>query len=42
MWGDGLEQQNHAFSSAQQVSEEETALIWRRWGRYFEHDPYIP
>ena len=24
------------------VGEEETALIWRRWGRYFEHDPYIP
>jgi GT2 family glycosyltransferase len=21
------------------VGEEETALIWRRWGRYFEHDP---
>ena len=24
------------------VGEEETALIWRRWGRYFEHDPLIP
>ena len=24
------------------VGEEETALIWRRWGRYFEHDPYMP
>ena len=21
------------------VGKEETALIWRRWGRYFEHDP---
>ena len=24
------------------VGEEETALIWRRWGRYFEHDPLLP
>ena len=24
------------------VGEEETRLIWRRWGRYFEHDPLIP
>ena len=24
------------------VGDEETALIWRRWGRCFEHDPYIP
>ena len=24
------------------VGTEETALIWRRWGRYFEHDPLIP
>lgn len=24
------------------VGEEETALIWRRWGRYFEYDPYMP
>ena len=24
------------------VGDEETALIWRRWGRYFEHDPYMP
>jgi GT2 family glycosyltransferase len=23
------------------VGEEETALIWRRWGRFFEHDPFI-
>ena len=22
--------------------EEETALIRRRWGRYFEHDPFAP
>ena len=21
------------------VSKEETALIWRRWGRYFDNDP---
>ena len=21
------------------VGEEETALIWRHWARYFEHDP---
>jgi len=24
------------------VGVEETALIWRRWGRYFEHDPLVP
>ncbi len=24
------------------VGEEETALIWRRWGRFFEHDPLLP
>ncbi len=24
------------------VGEEETALIWWRWGRYFEHDPFLP
>jgi len=24
------------------VGKAETALIWRRWGRYFENDPYLP
>ena len=24
------------------VGEEETALVWRRWGRYFDHDPLTP
>jgi GT2 family glycosyltransferase len=24
------------------VGEEETALIWQRWGRFFEHDPLLP
>jgi predicted AAA+ superfamily ATPase len=23
-------------------TQEETALIWRRWGRFFEHDPLLP
>lgn len=23
------------------VGTEETALIWRRWGRYFDHDPLV-
>ena len=28
-----------SISRDPKVSREETALIWRRWGRYFEHDP---
>ena len=24
------------------VGNEETALIWRRWGRHFEYDPFVP
>jgi GT2 family glycosyltransferase len=30
-----------SISRDPKVTDKETALIWRRWGRYFDSDPYV-